>query len=47
MQYDDLDRLARKSVFQHFLREHSADIEEEALIRVSEIKLNGRQVGPP
>ncbi|EED11723.1 conserved hypothetical protein [Talaromyces stipitatus ATCC 10500] len=44
LQYDDLDRSARKSVFQHFLREHSADIEEEALTQVSEVKLNGRQI---
>jgi SpoVK/Ycf46/Vps4 family AAA+-type ATPase len=47
LQYDDLDRSARSSVFQHFLREHSADIEEDALTQFSEVKLNGRQVGPP
>ena len=46
LQYDDLDWSARKSVSQHFLREHLADIEEEALTQFSEVKLNGRQVGP-
>uniref|UniRef100_A0A093VE36 Putative AAA family ATPase y4kL n=1 Tax=Talaromyces marneffei PM1 TaxID=1077442 RepID=A0A093VE36_TALMA len=44
LQYDDLDRSARKSVFQHFLREHSADIEDEVLTQFSEVKLNGRQI---
>lgn len=45
LRYDDLDPLARRSIFNHHFQEANADIEEKDLSTFAEIKLNGRQVG--
>jgi hypothetical protein len=44
MKYEELDRGARRTIMIQLLGMASADFGDEDLVRLAEVKLNGRQV---
>jgi hypothetical protein len=44
MKYEELDRGARRTIMIQLLGMASADFDDEDLVRLAEVKLNGRQV---